>query len=88
MAWKRLPIYDFHPQLKRIRSKLATWKARVLSFPGKMTLVKAVVRSIPVYLMSSRWVPKIILEKIESYCGRFLWRKDGERRGLHLAVGT
>jgi len=30
------------------------------------------------------WVPKGVLEKIDFYCRRFLWSKDGEQRGLPL----
>ena len=70
--------------LERIRNKLTSWKARALSFPGKTVLVQSVIQSIPVYLMSSGWVPKTPLDKIKSYCRGFLWSKDHGRHGIPL----
>jgi len=36
--------------------------------------------------MCSGWVPKTVLDKVDEYCRRFLWSRDGEGRGLVLAV--
>jgi len=57
---------------------------KALSFVGKSTLVNSVLQSIPVYLMSSSWIPKSLLEKADAYCRRFLWSKDAETQGTSL----
>jgi len=84
IGMKRLPLSAYNPMLERIRNKLSSWKARALSFSSKAILVQSVIQSIPVYLMSSGWVPKTLLDEIESYCTGFLWSKDGERCNLPL----
>ena len=63
-----------------------SWKERTLSFAGKSTQLQSILQSIHVYLMSSGWVPKMVLAKIDGYCRKFLWSKDGKGRGLALAA--
>ena len=82
---KRLPISAFHPLLERIRTKLTAWKLRSLSFAGKIIIVQTILQSILVYLLSSGWVPKLILEKIDSFC-KFLGSRDGDGHGLVLSA--
>ena len=50
---KCLPMSAFNPMLERIRNNLSSWKAKALPFPGKVTLVQAVIQSISVYLLST-----------------------------------
>ena len=86
IGMKCLPLSTFNPLLEKIRAKLASWKGRALSFAGKSTLIQSVLLSIPVYLLSSGWVPKAILDKIDGYCRNFLWNGDGTGRGLILSA--
>ena len=86
VGMKRLPISAFRPLLERIRTKLTAWKSRSLSFAGKISLVQTVLQSIPVYLLSSGWVPKSILEKIDGFRRKFLWSRDGDGCGLALSA--
>ncbi|KAA3466099.1 reverse transcriptase [Gossypium australe] len=44
--------------IERVRKKLSSWKAKKLSFVGRVTLVQSVFLSIPSYLMQSLIVPK------------------------------
>jgi len=83
---KRLPLSAFNPLLEKIRGKLSAWKVRTLCFAGKSTLVQSVLQSIPVYVTSSGWVSESFLEKVDGYCRRFLWSKDGDSRGLSLVA--
>ena len=86
IGMKRLSLPSFNPLLEKIRNKLASWKGSALSFAGNSTLIQLVLQSILVYLMSSGWVPKTVLEKIDVYCRTFIWSKDGESRGIALAA--
>ena len=45
------------------------------------------LQSIPIYLMSSSWMPIALLGKIDGLCRKFVWSKDGDSRGLVLVGG-
>ena len=64
IGMKCLPMSAFNPMLERIRNKLSSWKAKDLPFPGKVTLVQAVIQSISVYLLSTYGYQRL-LNKIE-----------------------
>lgn len=72
IGMRRLPQVAFEPPLERLRAKISSWKGCALSFTGEITLIQAVLQSIPVYLLSSGWVLKTVLDKIDEYCRRFL----------------
>lgn len=51
--------------IQQIANKLDGWKAKMLSFAGKVTLMKSVLCSIPIHTISSVMVPKNIIGKME-----------------------
>ena len=67
----------------KIRNKLSTWKAKSLSFAGRITLLKVVLQSIPIYLISCAWVPRSVLVKLEKSFRFLMWCHDGARKGVH-----
>ena len=64
-AWK--------PVVKKIENRLASWKAKILSRAGRLTLIKSVLNSLPVYFMSMFKMPKAIALKIVKLQRRFFW---------------
>ncbi|MFS7918598.1 putative RNA-directed DNA polymerase [Helianthus anomalus] len=63
------------PVLDRFSSKLSMWKARHLSFAGRMTLAKAVLGSLPSYFLSLFSAPNCIINKLEKIRRDFVWGK-------------
>ena len=61
------------PVLRNIENRLATWKARLLSRAGRLTLIKSVLNSLPVYFMSLFRMPKTVAAKIVKLQRRFFW---------------
>ena len=59
------------PILEKIWNKLFFWKARLLSRAGKLTFIKSVLNSFPIYYMIMFRVPKIIAKKITSLQRKF-----------------
>lgn len=51
---------------------------------GKETLVKVVIRSIPIYAMSILWFPKCFYVKLCSLVAQFWWTNLGKDRGVHM----
>ena len=76
-AWK--------PVVKNIENRLASWKVRVLSRAGRLTLMKSVLNSLPVYYMSMFKMPKAIASKIVKLQRRFFWGgSTGENMGCPM----
>ncbi|KAL4282916.1 hypothetical protein GQ457_16G008630 [Hibiscus cannabinus] len=86
------------PIVEKFRRKLAGWKSRLLSFGGRVTLVKSVSASLPVYLMSLFLMPAAVNSIITSLClvnfkaknrvllNKWLWRFGSETDSLWRKV--
>lgn len=80
----RVALWD--PIIKKIESRLATWKGRMLSIAGRVTLIKASISSLPLYYMSIFPAPKGVIEAIIKIQRRFLWSGDRGRNSLALVA--
>ena len=56
-----------------MKTKLARWKANLLSLVGRTVLVQASSTAIPVYVMQCTHIPNKILEGIDRVNRNFLW---------------
>lgn len=65
------------PVLTKIQNKLSSWKAKILSRAGRLTLIKSVLNSLPIYYMCMFKMPKSIAQKNVKMQRRFFW---GETR--------
>lgn len=59
--------------ISKIRSKLQTWKAKLLSFGGRLTLVNSVLSATPNYWMSIFKLPCWVIKAIDRIRRDFLW---------------
>ncbi|GKC39114.1 RNA-directed DNA polymerase, eukaryota, reverse transcriptase zinc-binding domain protein [Tanacetum coccineum] len=57
-------------------SKLSSWKARLLSIGGRLSLIKAVLGNLPTYFMSIYLMPVSIRSKLESMRRKFFRGAD------------
>lgn len=78
---RRLRRLDFQPLVDRAASKMSTWNGRNLTQAGRVTLVKSVLSSQPVYLMTALKPPKETLDEVDTMRKRFLWAGDKELTG-------
>ncbi|XP_022010006.1 uncharacterized protein LOC110909253 [Helianthus annuus] len=74
-AWK--PIID------KFSAKLSSWKANLLSFGGRLTLVNAVLTSIPLYYLSIFKAPITVINKLDRIRHSFLWGGTDNTRKLN-----
>ncbi|XP_012857145.1 PREDICTED: uncharacterized protein LOC105976424 [Erythranthe guttata] len=58
-----------------VQHRLARWQSKLLSFGGRMTLVRSVLFSLPTHTLSSAVVPKKTLVRMERLFRKFLWGK-------------
>ncbi|XP_012842530.1 PREDICTED: uncharacterized protein LOC105962752 [Erythranthe guttata] len=82
-----VPIYSgrtkaefFEYLVTQIRGKLQGWKGKFLSFAGKITLLKAVLSSIPIYSLACSKVPISVITRLEQLMAAFLWSSGGASR--------
>ena len=59
--------------LIKIQNKLSSWRAKTLSRAGRLTLIKSVLNSLPLYYMSMFKMSKSIAMTIVKLQRRFFW---------------
>ncbi|XP_028099608.1 uncharacterized protein LOC114299137 [Camellia sinensis] len=72
------------PVVDKVKLRLAGWKRKLLSFAGRLTLVKAVLSSIPVYYLSLFKLPEGIAKELDKIQASFLWGGPDLKRKIHL----
>jgi len=72
----------WNPIVDKIRSRLATWKGRLLSMTGRLCLIKSVLSSLPLFYLSFFKVPIDVCNQIRSIQAKFLWGWGYEGRKI------
>lgn len=71
-SWRKL--------LEKIKTRLSLWTYRALNMVSRLTLIKAVLQAMPLYLFSIPAVPKWVLKRIRDLQRNFLWGTNGTNR--------
>ncbi|XP_021971697.1 uncharacterized protein LOC110866858 [Helianthus annuus] len=66
-------VKNWKPIIDRFEDKLSIWKARTLSFGGRVTLIQAVLGNLPSYYLSLFSAPSLVLKCLEGIRRKFLW---------------
>ena len=74
----------WQPVMERIKKKLSGWKRRFLSYAGRVTLIKSVLSSLPIFYMSLFKIPVCVAKEIDKIHARILWGGDGSHRKIHF----
>ncbi|GJZ74184.1 hypothetical protein Tco_0638330 [Tanacetum coccineum] len=59
--------------IQRFRNRLSKWKVKMLSSGGRLTLIKSILGSLGIYLMSMFRVPKGVIKELEQLRARVFW---------------
>ncbi|KAL2471352.1 Uncharacterized protein Adt_39488 [Abeliophyllum distichum] len=78
---RKIFLYDDLTQ--KVRSRISGWASRLLSPGGRITLIRSVLSSLPLYLLQILKPPKAVLKKLESIFARFLWDSKDHTHRLH-----
>ncbi|GAU38761.1 hypothetical protein TSUD_64920 [Trifolium subterraneum] len=65
-------------------SWLSGWKAKTLSFAGRVTLAQTSLVHIPGYVLQSIPIPVSVCQEVEQICRNFIWGTTTEARKVHL----
>ncbi|XP_026416225.1 uncharacterized protein LOC113311627 [Papaver somniferum] len=69
--------------IERIKNRLPFWKRSSLSKAGKLTLIKSVLLSILIYMLSLFIAPPKVVKAIEKVIRDFLWDASDNKKGYH-----
>ncbi|GKF33336.1 hypothetical protein Tco_0106536 [Tanacetum coccineum] len=70
--------------IAKVSSRLSKWKLKTLSIGGRLTLIKSVLSSMPLYHMSIYKVPIGVLNKLESLRRNFFNGVDSNERKISM----
>ena len=66
----------FDGVVDKIKTRLAGWRAKALSWAGRATLIRVVFQSIPIYTMCTELAPAQVCQSLDSIARKFWWRVD------------
>ncbi|KAK1318767.1 hypothetical protein QJS10_CPB04g01215 [Acorus calamus] len=69
----KIKIADWSPLIERMERRLEGWKGRLLSMGGRITLLQAVLSSMPIFFLSMFRLPVVVEKRLETIRRRFLW---------------
>ena len=70
---------------ERFQKKLSCWKAKYLSYGGRLVLLNSVLNSLPMFTMSFFEIPKGVLKNLDHFRSRFFWQGSSEKHKYRLA---
>ncbi|XP_019228498.1 PREDICTED: uncharacterized protein LOC109209643 [Nicotiana attenuata] len=73
LSAKKLNIHQCLPLVEKITERVNCWSARMLSYSGRLQLIKSVLFGIQTYWAQIFLLPKKIMKMIETICRTFLW---------------
>jgi hypothetical protein len=74
------------PIIDRIADQLPSWKADLLTKPGRIFLVQFVLTGMMIYLAMALDFPAWAYKAIDKLCRGFFWRGRSEAKGGHCQV--
>jgi hypothetical protein len=74
---------DYNYLINQVKTKLSAWKAKHLSYAGRITLSKAVIEAIPLYPMMTTAIPKACLNEIQKIQRAFIWGDANGNKKYH-----
>lgn len=70
-------LATWRPVIEKVKKRLSSWSQQMLSFGGRVCLIKSVLTAIPLYFLSLFRAPQEIIKKINSLQRKFLWGSKG-----------
>lgn len=79
---RKLKISEYAPLIIKITTSFLAWSVKLLSFAGRLQLLRTVIFGLINFWASAFMLPKGCINAIESLCGRFLWSGNIEKKGI------
>jgi hypothetical protein len=85
LHYEKLRREDIQPIVDKIIKRILGWKGKILSYGARLTLLRACLASIPIYLMSVIRFPRWTVDAINSQMANFFWNDQENKRKYHLS---
>ena len=85
LHFNKLTRKDLQPVVDKIIKRIAGWRGRLLSYVGRLILLRACLASILIYLLSIIKFPKWAIKMMNTHMSHFLWNNAEEKHKYHLA---
>ncbi|XP_055814491.1 uncharacterized protein LOC129884174 [Solanum dulcamara] len=82
----RQRIIYFTNMVAKVLNRIRGWQTKMLSYEGRVTMVKSVLQSIPIHLVSAISPTKTTMNQIKRLIADFFWGWNTERRKYHWAT--
>ncbi|KAK4716364.1 hypothetical protein R3W88_014702 [Solanum pinnatisectum] len=79
----RQKIIHFSDLINKIVNKITGWQSKILSYGGKATLIKHVLQSMPIHILSAASPPSTILKQIQGILADFFWGWRNDKKKYH-----
>jgi hypothetical protein len=73
---------------ERFQQNLSCWKAKYLSYGGRLVLLNSVLSSLPMFMMSFFEIPKRVLKNLDHFRSRFFGKALLLNINIDLPNGT
>ncbi|GKD52997.1 RNA-directed DNA polymerase, eukaryota, partial [Tanacetum coccineum] len=70
-------VKNWNEVISKLKTRLSKWKCKALSIGGRLTLLKSVLGSTPIYNLSLYKAPKTVLNTMESIRRNFFYGSNG-----------
>jgi hypothetical protein len=70
---KNLSLNHYLPLIDKLMHRITHWSARLLSYAGRLQLIKSVLYATTTFWLQCLLLPKTVLRKIDVICRSFLW---------------
>uniref|UniRef100_A0A803PL04 Reverse transcriptase domain-containing protein n=1 Tax=Cannabis sativa TaxID=3483 RepID=A0A803PL04_CANSA len=74
---------DFSFLIDRLKSKLEGWRAKTLSYVGRLVAIKVVAMALPVYSLSTFTLPRTVCHRMDCMVRRFWWTGGQEKNRFY-----
>lgn len=85
---RKLKISEYAPLMVKITKCFQSWSVKLLSFAGRLQLLRIVIFGLFNFWASVFMLPKGCIDNIESLCARFLWAGNIEKKGIAKVAWT
>ncbi|XP_055800356.1 uncharacterized protein LOC129869757 [Solanum dulcamara] len=79
----RQRIIYYSELIAKVVARIAGWQAKLISYGGRVTLIKHVIQALSIHLLSASSPPATTIKQIQSITTNFLWGWKNERRKYH-----